>query len=729
VPKFLAQDLPLFRSIITDLFPAVVVPFIDYGALREAIEAKLVANKLQVVPSFVTKILQLHETMIVRHGVMLVGATMVGKTSVASILAEALTSLKDADPTNPFYREVVQYILNPKSVSMNALYGAANTVGEWQDGLVPWLVRKAVGDEADTRKWVQFDGPVDAIWIENMNTVLDDNKMLCLNNGERIKLKDTITMVFEVEDLAVASPATVSRCGMVYLEPTNLGWAALVDTWKPTLDALLPERSEFIVGVMKQYFPAILTFIKEECRQMIVAVDSNLVRSCCTLLAALVRNVKQASEADSEGGIADEDINTVMNNQLFTAIVWSCGANLHDSSRNSFSNFIRAQLQVSLVPSLPIDGLVYDYFFDVPTMRWVNWDSKVPEFKYDPNEPFFNLIVPTAETIKYTYFLDTLIGGDRNVLMMGETGVGKSVIIIDYLKSASVDKKIGTSYVPVNVMLSAQTSSSNLQDVFETKLEKKRKNLLGAPVGKKVIVFVDDLNMPAREQYGASPPIELLRQSIDQSGFYNRGKLFFTKIQDVLFVGACAPPGGGRNPVTQRLTRHFHHIWQPFLTDASLRKIFTSILGGFLGVTASHWMTVGAGGVAAPMNLLGIASTLVDTSVDVYNQLRKYMLPTPSKSHYTYNLRDLSKVIQGICQINRKNLPDLVALLRLWLHENARVFRDRLIDDSDRGWFNRLCAQRIAISFEAQWEVDEFKDLIFADLVESNAEDSGLSTE
>ena len=64
-----------------------------------------------------------------------------------------------------------------------------------------------------------------------MNTVLDDNKMLCLSNGQRIKLPATFTMMFEVNDLAVASPATVSRCGMVYLEPVHLGWEPIVDTW------------------------------------------------------------------------------------------------------------------------------------------------------------------------------------------------------------------------------------------------------------------------------------------------------------------------------------------------------------------------------------------------------------------------------------------------------------------------------------------------------------------
>lgn len=112
---------------------------------------------------------------------------------------------------------------------MGELYGEENKdTKEWTDGLASKIMRKFVEDKKKRTTWTVFDGPVDALWIENMNTVLDDNMTLCLANGERIKLKSSMRILFEVQDLKVASPATVSRCGMVYMTPSDIGWRPYV---------------------------------------------------------------------------------------------------------------------------------------------------------------------------------------------------------------------------------------------------------------------------------------------------------------------------------------------------------------------------------------------------------------------------------------------------------------------------------------------------------------------
>ena len=122
--------------------------------------------------------------------------------------------------------------MNPKSVSLGELYGYVDPIDfNWKHGLASNIMNIYANDDSFHYKWCVYDGPVDAVWIENMNTVLDDNMMLCLANGKRIMLKPQMAMLFEVEDLEEASPATVSRCGIVYLSYPDLGWRPVVKTW------------------------------------------------------------------------------------------------------------------------------------------------------------------------------------------------------------------------------------------------------------------------------------------------------------------------------------------------------------------------------------------------------------------------------------------------------------------------------------------------------------------
>jgi dynein heavy chain len=159
---------------------------------------------------------------------------------------------------------------------MGELFGEVSKLtNEWTEGIVPWLVKQAVSDledpkVAERKRWIIFDGPVDALWIENMNTVLDDNKMLCLNNGQRIKMPETTTMMFEVNDLKVASPATVSRCGMVYLEPEHLGWKVLVTTWEEKMEGkIVQPYLKQITDMLIPVFDKLLSVIRKQLKMVI----------------------------------------------------------------------------------------------------------------------------------------------------------------------------------------------------------------------------------------------------------------------------------------------------------------------------------------------------------------------------------------------------------------------------------------------------------------------------
>ena len=177
LPKFLAPDVPLFKGIVGDLFPGVNLEDVDYGSMLTCLLDMCKKNLLQPTEYFKTKVFQIYETMVVRHGFMVVGRPFAGKTKALRMLQEVLTEMKIREPDNPKWNKVYATVINPKSIPMGQLYGQFDPqTHEWSDGVLAISYRNyaaeppKIGNPEDL-KWVWFDGPVDAIWTVT-NTVL-----------------------------------------------------------------------------------------------------------------------------------------------------------------------------------------------------------------------------------------------------------------------------------------------------------------------------------------------------------------------------------------------------------------------------------------------------------------------------------------------------------------------------------------------------------------------------
>ncbi|RXM27080.1 Dynein heavy chain 11, axonemal [Acipenser ruthenus] len=652
LPKIVTNDVPIFLGLISDLFPLLDVLRKRDLDLEQMARQSIAELRLQPEENFILKVSQLEELLAVRHSVFIVGNAGAGKSQILKTLHRTYTNMK----IKPIWNDI-----NPKAVTTDELFGFLHpSTREWKDGLFSSTMRELSSISHEGPKWIVLDGDIDPMWIESLNTVMDDNKVLTLASNERISLTSSMRLLFEISHLRAATPATVSRAGILYVNPQDLGWSPCVASWIDTRNAQ-SERANLTI-LFDKYVPYCLEQVRCNLKTITPIPENSMVQTLCSLLECLLTPENTPPDSPRE----------LYETYFVFACVWAFGGALFQDQlidyRLEFSRWWSKEMRAVKFPS---QGTVFDYFIDPDTKKFVPWADKTPVFELEPDVPLQTVLVYTSETICLSYFVDLLLNKGKPVMLIGNAGVGKTILVSEKVSKLSED------YMVAKVPFNYYTTSAMLQRVLEKPLEKKAGRNYAPPGTKKLIYFIDDLNMPEVDAYGTVQPHTLIRQHLDYCHWYDRQKLSLKEIHNCQYI-TCMNPAAGSFSVNPRLQRHFSVFAVHFPGVDALATIYSSILN------AHFQQGVFSYGVTKSV------STLIQAAICLHQKMTQNFLPTAIRFHYIFNLRDLSNIFQGILFTAPECVRYPIDLVYLWLHESSRVYSDKLMEEKDVELFTKI---------------------------------------
>eukprot|EP00040_Diaphanoeca_grandis_P036231 m.230237 g.230237 ORF g.230237 m.230237 type:complete len:4579 (-) comp33576_c0_seq1:2736-16472(-) len=679
VPKLVSEDIPLLNSLLSDVFPGVRFTQSDLGGLADRIRDVMAERHLSVTDEFLSKVLQLYGVICLSHGLMLVGPSGAGKSVAWTVLLEALRRHEGKQGHK-------SYVIDPKALSKDDLYGALDpTTREWTDGVFTYVLRKIIDNklnELDRRQWIIFDGDVDPEWVENLNSVLDDNKLLTLPNGERLAIPPNVRIMFEVEDLHNATAATVSRCGMVWFSEDIVTTHMMCEQFLSSLesdplesndgasDASLKIQRAVADNLRSSFADNGLVYnalrVSAGLDHIMVYTHGRMLNSLFAMIKSICRKIFAYNSDHPDFPMEQEQLEKFSSKQFLYSLMWCFSGDGNNKVRKEFSDHLARATNIAL-PPLGEDAMIIDYEVTIEG-EWAAWH--VPEKDIDiESSSGTDVVIPTLDTVRHRDLLYTWLSDHLPVVLCGPPGSGKTMTLFNALRALP-------DFVVVGLNFSNATGPDLLMNTFMQHCEYRRtpNGVVLAPmqVNKWLVIFCDEQNLPAPDKYSTVKVITFMRQLIEHGGFWRPDKQDFVKLERIQFVGACNPPTDpGRVPLSLRYLRHVPVVYVDYPSAASYTQIYRAFNRAIM---------------KRQPDLKPYADPLTDAMVDFFLQTQE-TFTADIQPFYIYSPREMTRWVKGLKEaLWPLDTLSLEGLIRIWAHEALRLFQDRLVSESEREW-------------------------------------------
>uniref|UniRef100_W5K866 Cytoplasmic dynein 2 heavy chain 1 n=1 Tax=Astyanax mexicanus TaxID=7994 RepID=W5K866_ASTMX len=646
--KLTFADSSRFDALVRDVFPGVDFKDVEYEALNAALLAAYEEARLEVIPSQIKKALELYEQLKQRMGVVVVGPSGAGKSTLWKLLRAALGRLD---------LQVKQHTLNPKAMQRHQLLGHIDMdTREWTDGVLTASARQVVREPQEVSSWIVCDGDVDPEWVESLNSVLDDNRLLTMPSGERIQFGPNVNFLFETHDLSCASPATISRMGMIFLSDEDTDVGSLLKAW------LRREEEQNRVNLenwINDYFHRALDLVF---KQNDFVVETSLVGTVLNGLSHL-------------RGVCERG-------QFVVGLIRGLGGNLHLKSRQEFAKEVLSWARESPPdPRKPLD--VY-YDSDSSRLRAYELQRGDGLCVEDFSNPYTLPVIHTADMQRalhvFTHWLRP--GHTQPFLLVGPEGCGKGYwMLLRYAFS-----KLRSTQVAV-LHCSAQTSSLQvLQKLSHTCvcLSSSTGRVYRPRDSETLVLYLKDINLPRPDKWGTSNIITFLQQVLTYHGFYDEN-LEWVGLENIQIVASMSAGGAlGRHTLTSRFTS----IRGAIAPLEQLQTIYSAYLSPVLQRTLGNHPT---------WSSAGRVHQLAGSLVQIYEQV-KAKFTVDDYSHYLFTPCVLTQWVLSLLRYDLtpgKCVTPADSVLEVIAYEARRLFRDRIVSSKDLNAFDNILSSVI----------------------------------